>query len=52
MTDKTLNKLKYFGLAVSTFAVLFKLMSWQFAEVLLIIGLASLGIYFFIKMIR
>ena len=46
---KALNKLKYFGLSISVFALLFKLLSWQFAEVLLIAGLGSLGVYFLAK---
>ncbi|MBL6606816.1 MAG: gliding motility protein [Flavobacteriaceae bacterium] len=49
MTEKALNKLKYFGLSISVFALLFKLLSWQFAEVLLIAGLGSLGVYFLAK---
>ena len=49
MTDKALNKLKYFGLSISVFALLFKLLSWQFAEILLIVGLGALGIYFLAK---
>lgn len=42
----TMEKLKYFGFAMSCFAVLFKLMSWQFAQYLLVLGLGSLGVYF------
>jgi len=49
MTDKALNKLKYFGLSISVFVLLFKLLSWQFAEILLIVGLGALGIYFLAK---
>ena len=52
MTDKAWNKLKYFGLSISVFALLFKLLSWQFAEVLLIVGLGSLGVYFLAKIFK
>jgi hypothetical protein len=31
---------------MSCFAILFKLMSWQFAQYLLVLGLGSLGVYF------
>ncbi|MDA8591387.1 hypothetical protein OAO52_02715 [Flavobacteriaceae bacterium] len=47
-----LLKLKYFGLSITLFAILFKLMSWQFAEVLLIVGISSLGAYFLIKVFK
>ena len=42
-------KLKNFGFSITCFAILFKLMSWQYADKLLIVGLSSLGIYFLIK---
>jgi len=34
------------------FAVLFKLMSWQYADKLLIAGLGSLGIYYLMKVFK
>jgi hypothetical protein len=52
MGEKFLTKLKFFGLAVSVFALLFKLLSWQWAEVLLIVGLGTLGVYFFARMFK
>ena len=42
-------KIKYLGLSITSFAILFKLMSWQYAQYLLILGLSFLGIYFLIK---
>jgi hypothetical protein len=47
-----LVKMKYLGLSVSIFACLFKIMSWQGADVLLIAGLFLLGIYFLIKVFK
>jgi len=47
-----LEKLKYLGLSISVFACLFKLLSWQGANILLIIGLTLLGVYFLIKVFR
>ena len=47
-----LVKIKYLGLSVSIFACLFKLMSWQGADILLIIGLSLLGIYFLLKVFK
>ena len=47
-----LVKVKYLGLSVSIFACLFKLMSWQGADILLIIGLSLLGIYFLLKVFK
>ncbi|MBB69048.1 MAG: gliding motility protein [Flavobacteriaceae bacterium] len=47
-----LNKLKYLGLSMTSFAVLFKLMSWQYAQYLLIAGLSFLGIYFMIRVFK
>jgi len=52
MGGKILTKLKFFGLSVSVFALLFKLLSWQWAEVLLIVGLGALGVYFFARMFQ
>jgi len=52
MGEKILTKLKFFGLSVSVFALLFKLLSWQWAEVLLIIGIGALGVYFFARMFQ
>ena len=52
MGEKFLTKLKFFGLAVSVFALLFKLLSWQWAEVLLIVGLGTLGVYFLARILR
>ena len=48
----TMKKLKYIGFSNTCFAILFKLMSWQFADKLLITGLGSLGIYFLIKVFK
>jgi hypothetical protein len=45
-------KLKYFGFSVTCFAILFKLMSWQYADKLLIAGLGSLGIYYLISIFK
>jgi len=47
-----LVKVKYLGLSVSIFGCLFKLMSWQGADILLIIGLSLLGIYFLLKVFK
>ena len=47
-----LNKLKYLGLSITSFAILFKLMSWQYAQYLLIAGLSFLGIYFMIRVFK
>jgi hypothetical protein len=47
-----LSKIKYLGVSITSFAILFKLMSWQFADKLLIAGLSSLGIYYFIQVFR
>ena len=47
-----LIKLKYLGLSITSFAILFKLMSWQYAQYLLIAGLSFLGIYFLIKVFK
>jgi len=43
------SKLKHLGFSITCFAILFKLMSWQYADKLLILGLGSLGVYYFIK---
>jgi hypothetical protein len=45
-------KLKYFGFSVTCFAILFKLMSLQYADKLLIAGLGSLGIYYLIRIFK
>jgi len=47
-----LTKLKYLGLSITSFAILFKLMSWRYAQYLLITGLSFLGIYFLIKVFK
>ena len=47
-----MEKLKYIGFSITCFAILFKLMSWQYADKLLIAGLGSLGIYFLIKVFK
>jgi len=47
-----LVKLKYLGLSITLFAILFKIMSWQYADYLIIIGISSLGIYFLIKVFK
>ena len=44
-----MEKIKYIGFSITCFAILFKLMSWQYADKLLIAGLGSLGIYYLIK---
>ena len=41
------DKLKYLGFSITSFAILFKLMSWQYAQYLLIAGLSFLGFSFF-----
>lgn len=46
------EKIKYLGFSIVIFGVLFKLMSWQFASELLIVGLSILGIYFLIKVFK
>ncbi len=47
-----LTKLKYLGLSMTSFAILFKLMSWQYAQYLLVGGLSLLGTYFMIKIFK
>jgi hypothetical protein len=49
MNKKSIVRLKHLGLSVAIFGSLFKIMSWEGATVLLIIGLSFLGIYFLIK---
>ena len=47
-----MKKVKYIGFSITYFAILFKLMSWQYADKLLIAGLGSLGIYYLIKVFK
>ncbi|MDB2675525.1 hypothetical protein N9Y90_03235 [Flavobacteriales bacterium] len=47
-----MEKLKYLGFSIGIFGCLFKIMSWQGAGVLLIIGLSLLGIYFLVKVFK
>ena len=47
-----IHKLKNFGFSITCFAILFKLMSWQYADKILIVGLSSLGIYYLIKVFK
>ena len=44
-----MEKLKNLGFSIGIFACLFKIMSWTGANILLIIGLSLLGLYFLIK---
>jgi hypothetical protein len=46
------SKLKHLGFSITCFAILFKLMSWQYADKLLVAGLGSLGIYYLIKVFK
>ena len=48
----TMKKIKYLGFSVTCFAILFKLMSWQYADKLLIAGFGTLGIYYLIKIFK
>ncbi len=45
-------KLKYLGFSITLFACLFKLMSWQYADKILITGISFLGIYYLIKVFK
>ena len=45
-------KLKYLGFSVTFSACLFKLMSWQYADKILIIGISFLVIYYSIKVFK
>lgn len=47
-----MEKLKYLGFSIGIFGCLFKIMSWQGAGVLQIIGLSLLGIYFLVKVFK
>ena len=47
-----MEKVKYIGFSITCFAILFKLMSWQYADKLLIAGLGSLGVYYLIKVFK
>ena len=47
-----LTKLKYLGLSMTSFAFLFKLMSWQYAQYLITAGLSFLGIYYMIILFK
>jgi len=47
-----MEKVKYIGFSITCFAILFKLMSWQCADKLLIAGLGSLGVYYLIKVFK
>ena len=47
-----MKRVKYVGFSITCFAILFKLMSWQYADKLLIAGLGSLGIYYLIKVFK
>jgi len=44
-----MERIKNFGLSIGIFGCLFKLLAWQGATVLLIVGLTTLASYFFIK---
>jgi hypothetical protein len=44
-----MERLKNFGFSMSILGGLFKLMSWQGANVIFIIGGLALALYFFIK---
>ena len=46
---KIMERLKNFGFSMSILGGLFKLMSWQGANVIFIIGGLALALYFFIK---
>ena len=49
MNMKSIDRLKHFGLSVTIFGSLFKIMSLAGATILLIIGLSFLGIHFLLK---
>lgn len=44
-----MEKLKYLGFSIAIFACLFKMMSCAGVNILLIIGLSLLGLYFLLK---
>ena len=52
MNKYHIDKVKYLGLSIGIFGCLFKIMSWQGAGLLLIIGLSLLGLYFLIKVFQ